>query len=336
MSDSFSHLLENYRNVRTLVLGANGFIGRWVGRLLAQAGSVLTLAVRNPMEAVEIFSAYQVYGHPYQIDLGDFRQVERLISDVKPAIIFNLAGYGVDPEECDEKLAYQINAELPSTICQILMDHRDVSWTGQAIVHAGTAAEYGRASGDLNEKTLPEPFLLYGMSKLKGTLQLKESCEALKLPGLTARLFTVYGPGEHAGRLFPSLQAVANSRKPLPLTSGFQKRDFTYVSEVAEGLLRLGLAEPLAGDWVNLATGKLNTIRDFVGVVAREYAIPRELLIFSAIPTREDEMHHDPVSVRRLKEWITWKPSMDIKAGVCDTRKFTQPGFRSACNILSQ
>ena len=49
------------------------------------------------------------------------------------------------------------------------------------------------------------------MSKLAGTKKLNEYCEAYQLAGLTARLFTVYGQGEHPGRLLPSLMDAAIS-----------------------------------------------------------------------------------------------------------------------------
>ena len=78
---------------------------------------------------------------------------------------------------------------------------------------------------------------------------------------VTARLFTVYGPGEHCGRLLPSLIEAARAEKPLELTAGTQLRDLTYVEDVAEGLLRLGLAQAEPGSVVNLATGHLTMVR---------------------------------------------------------------------------
>jgi uncharacterized protein YbjT (DUF2867 family) len=94
-------ILEAYRNIRVLVLGANGFIGRWVSRLLTRAGAQLSLAVRNPDLAKQIFMVYQVDGTLYRVDARELTQVESLFSMVKPQITFNLAGYGVDPRERD-------------------------------------------------------------------------------------------------------------------------------------------------------------------------------------------------------------------------------------------
>ena len=52
--------------------------------------------------------------------------------------------------------------------------------------------------------------------------------------------------------------------KPVALTGGDQRRDFTYVEDVAEGMLRLGLVRTPASGPVNLATGALESVRGFV------------------------------------------------------------------------
>ena len=59
-----------------------------------------------------------------------------------------------------------------------------------------------------------------------GTNNLSHFCKAFGIKGLTARLFTVYGPGEHAGRLLPSLWETAKTGKPISLTTWEQKRGF--------------------------------------------------------------------------------------------------------------
>jgi UDP-glucuronate decarboxylase len=130
-------------------------------------------------------------------------------------------------------------------------------------------------------------------------------------------LFTVYGPGEHAGRLLPSLREAARSAGVVPLTAGAQRRDFTYVEDVADGLLRLGLVDhAFAPRALNLATGELHGVREFVEIAARELGIDRSRLQFGALPTRTEEMAHDPVSIESLSALVGWRPSTSIAEGV--------------------
>jgi nucleoside-diphosphate-sugar epimerase len=250
------------------------------------------------------------------VDLARDDGVEPVFQAFRPAIIFNLAGYGVDQAERDEALSKRLNTDLPREICEAAAIWKDPSWVGQHIVHVGSALEYGVVGGDLHEDGPTQPTTLYGRSKLCGTRQVMESCGKLGMRGLTARLFTVYGPGEHDTRLLPSLIRAAKSGQRLDLTEGAQLRDFTYVEDVAEGLLRLGVSRAEQGLVVNLATGCLSSVRNFVEIAAHELGIPSTQLGFGRLPTRAEEMRHSPVSVSRLREMISFVPSASIEAGV--------------------
>ena len=114
------------------------------------------------------------------------------------------------------------------------------------------------------------------------------------LRGVTARLFTVYGPGETPERLLPSLIQAAKAGRPQRLTSGHQKRDFTYVEDAAEGLLRLGQSSAEPGAVINLATGRLTPVRGLVRIAADVLNIPAENLEFGALSDRPEEMSHSP------------------------------------------
>jgi nucleoside-diphosphate-sugar epimerase len=255
-------------------------------------------------------------GQIFEVDLARPRGVEKVLEAFRPAIVFNLAGYGVDQTERDETLSKRLNGDLPLEICQAAAIWKDESWQGQHIVHVGSALEYGVVGGDLQEDGPAQPTTVYGRSKLRGTQQVIESCGKLGMRGLTARLFTVYGPGEHATRLLPSLIRAANTRQRLDLTEGAQLRDFTYVEDVAEGLLRLGVSPAEHGLVVNLATGSLSSVRSFVEIAARLLEIPAAKLGFGALATRGEEMRHDPVSVLRMREMTGFVPSVSIETGV--------------------
>jgi nucleoside-diphosphate-sugar epimerase len=199
---------------------------------------------------------------------------------------------------------------------------QDQNWGGQQIVHIGSALEYGTTDGDLSEDSLPTPTTAYGQTKLAGTQVLSEYNARIQLKGMTARLFTVYGPGEHAGRLLPSLINMATNGQSLELTAGLQERDFIYVGDVAEGLLRIGSTASTNISIVNLATGHLLAVRGFIEIVADSLSIPAGKLNFGVIPTREEEMQHAPVAVSRLKQLTDWLPQTEVRQGIHKTMDF--------------
>ncbi len=318
-----SEPLAQYHGIQAIVLGASGFIGRWVARALSRCGANVSLVVRDHLAAGKIFSKYGIDGEVCRLDLRDREAVRKLFARVRPAIIFNLAGYGVDPLERDKETAYCINTQLVQTVCEILSESQEAEWTGQRVIHVGSALEYGEIDGDLDEDSVPRPTTLYGKSKLAGTNLLTRCCREQGIKGLTVRLFTVYGPGEHDGRLLPSLLKAAETGQPVLLTAGVQKRDFTYVGDVANGLLRLGLtatAEP--GEVVNLATGQLTSVRSFVEAAASILRIPSDKLRFDSRPTRAEEMQHSAVTIERLRQLTGWEPPTSVAEGICKTQCF--------------
>jgi UDP-glucose 4-epimerase len=105
-----------------------------------------------------------------------------------------------------------------------------------------------------------------------------------------------------------------------------QKRDFTYVEDAAEGLLRLGVSQAEPGIVVNLATGKLTCVREFIEIAARVMGIPQENLRFGEVPTRVEEMSHEPVTVERLKRTTGFVPPTGIEEGIRRTLENTRKG----------
>jgi UDP-glucose 4-epimerase len=315
-------ILDSYQGVQVLVLGATGFIGRWVTRYLCLSKAVVFAVVKDEAKASQVFRRYGINARTVKADLSNLDTVLDILERCHPEIVFNLAGYGVNPAERDERLAYLLNASLVEEICSWMRKHLHRNWKGQSLIHVGSALEYGNISGDLSEDSLPRPTTLYGKSKLAGSQIVRELGQFSDIKCLTARLFTVYGPGEHLNRLLPSLIRVAQTGESLPLTAGLQKRDFTYIEDIAEGLLRLGLSVGRPGEIVNLATGELHEVREFVKIAAQILSIVQDKLLFNEIPTRSEEMQHDPVNIDRLGELTQWYPDTSIQEGILRTKQF--------------
>ena len=314
-------LLDTYGGAPCAVLGASGFIGRWLTRHLSRCGADLLLLVRDARTTSDFCREADIDdARIVAIDLADHRALADAIRATRPAIVFNLAGYGVDPAERDPAAAELINSQLPQALAEIVASIEHRVWPGQQLVHVGSALEYGTASGFLDESGPATPTTLYGQTKLAGTLAVQEAARQLGIRAVVARLFTVYGLGEHAGRLLPSLLQAAATSAPLPLTEGLQKRDFNYVEDVAEGLLRLGASPSASGRIVNLATGRLTSVRDFIDTAAGILSIPRQNLLYGALPARPEEMSHAGVLISELIRITDWSPATSIAHGVALTQ----------------
>lgn len=308
-----------FRDAPILVLGATGFIGGWMVRELRRRGARLHLAVRDLDAARRLLSIDTPDRFFHEVDLERKGSAAEMIRRLRPRVVFNLAGYGVDRAERDPSRAQRMNTGLPEELALAVADLG--SWAKlapdmPALIHVGSALEYGEIGGDLAEDSTPAPATLYGRTKLEGTLAVKRVCSVRASRGLTARLFSVFGPGEHPGRLLPTLIRSIETTGRIALTTGTQQRDFCYVEDVAESLANLACAEALPGEIVNVASGRLTSVRQFVEATASLASIDPARLDFGSVPLREEEMCHEPVRVQRLRELIGRVPSFDLHQGI--------------------
>ena len=303
---------------RALVLGASGFIGYWLSRALRAQGAHVTCAVRSH-EAAERLTKEHLGQVIVRRDLADLDALEEWLPALRPSVVFNLSGYGVDRGERDESTADLLNHRLVERLARVIAALPHDEWVGLRLLHAGSALEYGTTGGVLAEDSPCVPTTVYGRTKLAGTEALQRVVRETGLDAVVARLFTVYGPGEHAGRLLPSILEAARSGTPLLLSEGSQRRDFAYVEEVTEGMLRLAVSEVKPGEVVNLATGAMHSVRDFVEASAAVLRVEPALIRFGALPSRTDDMEHEGVSVSRLRACTAWAPADDITEGVVRT-----------------
>jgi nucleoside-diphosphate-sugar epimerase len=241
-----------------------------------------------------------------------------LLNWLRPHVVINAIGYGVDATERDEEAAERLNTRFVAELAQALLDAEVAlpAWSGPRLLHLGSAFEYGSVAGPLNEETECHPLSVYGRTKLEGTRLIEGLYASAGLRAATARVATVYGPGEHPHRLLPTLAALATTGDSLPLTGGAQERDFTFVADVAEGLARLAVSDTPPPPIVNLATGQLLSVRGFVECVRKTIGLPSDRVIFGAVPYREDEVWQGPIVVDCLEGILNWRPGTSLAEGI--------------------
>ena len=147
---------------------------------------------------------------------------------------------------------------------------------GLRVVGVGSCLEYGRGGGPHRETDLLAPHAAYSQSKAA----LAQYFGAH--PGLTwARLFHLFGPGEHPTRLVPTVLHALENRHPVALRPAHIRRDWLTVEEAAVGLAWLVRQTP--GGAVNLCAGQSWSLQEFLEPTAALFQ-GTELLHFGARP----------------------------------------------------
>lgn len=288
-----------------LVVGATGFVGAHVCAAFAAAGAVVHALGPTRAEVERVAALHGVGLVPVAGLLDDAAAAARLVRRVAPDVIVNCAGYGVRRGEDDPALLARVNTELPVWLA--------AASARPVLVHVGSGAEYGDVGGHLPEEGPARPVTPYGEAKLAGTRALLAAARGAVV---VVRPFTVYGPGEAAGRLLPTLLAAAASGADVPLGDGLARRDFTYVGDVAEAVLRLAAASNGRTEIVNVATGVLTSVAEFAETAAAVLGIPAGRLRFGALPSGRFDVVHDTIAVARLRRRVSWVPPTTPRAGV--------------------
>lgn len=308
--DAYGHRTRVMTPPRAIgLIGGSGFLGRWVAHRAEVAGYRVEVAARNAGYTRDRLEGW-CRASIAEVDLTNDGALGAWCSSVRPVCLVNAAGYGVDPRERENDLAEEVNVLLPTRVLRALAG----SCPEARYIHLGSAQEYGAVGGDLQEEGPTAPTTLYGRTKLQGTREVLRAARELGASAVVARLFTVFGEGESSYRLFPTLLRAASGEGSVPLTEGFQQRDFACAGEVATAVLDLATwpGSTALGLVVNVACGALHSVRDFVLEVARQKGIAPARLAFGAVPTRSDEMQHDAVNVSRLRGMLgrTLTPSL--------------------------
>ncbi len=158
----------------------------------------------------------------------------------------------------------------------------------------------------------------YQITKLLGELYCNFFHNYYKLPVAIARYFNVYGPGEIPGayrNVIPNFIWWALQKKPLPITgTGEETRDFTFVDDIIDGTLRLGVVPEAVGDAFNLASEKETKVIDLAGIINTITKNPNGVKL---TPRRDwDLISRRRASIAKAKKVLGYQPKMAINKGI--------------------
>jgi nucleoside-diphosphate-sugar epimerase len=302
---------------RLLITGASGFVGsHCLAPLLARGYEVHAVSTGPHAPAG---APSEVRWH--QADLLDPRQAVGLVRRVRPTHLLHLAWVVAPGTYRTSPLNWQwANASL--TMLEAFAAHG-----GRRAVMGGSCAEYGSPPGVCVEHETPLcPRTLYGASKSALSLMLPVLARQVGVESAAwARMFYLYGPGEHPSRLVPSVIRALSQGEPMPCTHGEQVRDFLYVADAADALAAV-LDSSVAGP-VNVASGQPISLRTLLSSIGAQLGRP-ELLRFGERSAPPDEPPRLVADVTRLARDVGWTPGVSLEDGLRRTIAWwrSQPG----------
>ena len=239
--------------MRILVTGSAGFIGNALAlRLLARGDEVAGLDNLNPYYDVALKEARlaRIASHPAfteaRVALEDGPAVEELFRRFRPSRVVHLAAQAGVRHSLDQPRVYVTSNVMGFTNILEGCRHGGV----EHLVFASTSSVYGlntRMPFSVHDPA-DHPVSLYAATKKANEAMAHAYSHLFRLPATGLRFFTVYGPwGRPDMALFKFTRAIL-AREPIDLyNNGDMRRDFTYVDDIVEGVVRV-LDRPPAPD----------------------------------------------------------------------------------------
>jgi len=250
-----------------------------------------------------------------------------------PEIVFHLAAFFANQNSVDYP---EISAEV-DIIGQIkLLEYSRLAKLQRFVYASSGCAIYG----SYPQLPLKEDFISmhittpYQINKMTGEMYCNFYHNHYELPIVNCRFFNSYGPGEVPGQyrnVIPNFIYWAMKGIPLPITgTGEETRDFTYVLDLVQGLIKAGYYEKAIGENFNLAAGREISIKDMANLVI-EATGSKTGIVFKQ-RRKWDTKPRLLASIDKAEKLIGYKPIVDFKEGFKDNIEW----FKDNWNKIEQ
>ena len=266
-----------------LVTGGAGFIGSHLAEELVRRGHRVRVA--DSLVTGRRSNLDHIPGVEFmEGDLADLDVARRAVDGVD--FVLHQAAIPSVPRSVQDPIASN-RANVDGTL-NVLVASRDAGV--RRVVFAGSSSAYGDTPTLPKREDMPtRPLSPYALQKVVGEQYLQMFTRLYGLETVSIRYFNVFGPRQdpsspYSGVISVFATALLDGRAPTIYGDGEQTRDFTYIANVVDGVLRAVEADEASGEVINVATSgrvSLNvlfeTMRRLIGVdVTPVYAAPRK------------------------------------------------------------
>lgn len=309
-------------NLKFLVTGAAGFIGMYTAkRLLEQGHQVVGLDNLNNYYEPELKQYRLAQLTPFenftfvQLDLADREGMAELFSGEKFDRVIHLAAQAGVRYSIENPFAY-VDSNLVGmmTILEGCRNHNV-----KHLVYASSSSVYG-----MNDKIpfseddqVDNPVSLYAATKKANELMAHSYAKLYKIPVTGLRFFTVYGP---AGRpdMAPWLftEAILQDKPIKVFNHGKMMRDFTYIDDIVEGIIRIQDKAPSSDipyNLFNIGNNEPIQLSRFISAIETATGKSAQKIMLEMQPGDVERTYAD---TSRLEAAVGYKPQTEIEHGI--------------------
>jgi UDP-glucose 4-epimerase len=302
-----------------LVTGGAGFIGSHLVEGLTAAGYRVRVLDNFLTGQRSNFAGVAPSPEIIDGDVGDAAAVERAMNGV--GLVFHLAALASVQQSVDNPAAtHQTCATGTLNILDAARRHQV-----KRIVYAASSSAYGIPIADVQTEADPlTPLSPYAAAKLAGELYMQAFATTYGLETVRLRFFNIFGPRQRADSPYSGVialfsAALTGGRTPTIFGDGLQSRDFTYVTDVVQALLKAATAANVAGNVYNVGTGQSVSLLELIAALNRQLGTNVTAL---HAPGRAGDVRHSRADISRTRRDLGYEPHVKFEDGLAETLRW--------------
>jgi nucleoside-diphosphate-sugar epimerase len=309
-----AYLNKECKGKTIFVTGGAGFLGSEIVRQISASGG-------TPIVYDNLSSGKKKFIQNYprvKIIKGDVKNRSTIHKAIqKSQYIINLAALPFIPDSFHyPQEFFEVNTNGTLNLILESIDHKKI----KNFVHISTSEVYGSAKKspmDENHPILPQS--TYAVSKLAGEKAVFTMHKEHDFPAVMIRPFNTYGPNITQPYIIPEIiMQVLGKNSKIKLGNINAERDFTFVSDTANGIIRALFSKKAIGETINLGSGRSHKIKDIVKSVSS--ILEKKV----TITTNKDRLRPFDVNKlvcdnRKAKKILDWEPKITFDEGLKST-----------------
>ena len=306
------------KNKEVLVTGGCGFIGSEIVKQLSQIGANVTI-IDNLSSGKEKYIQGLSNVKLITADLLDDDAIESIVKD-KEYVINNAALPFIPDSYYIPKKFFDVNVNATISLALAVIKEKKA----KRFVHISSSEIYGTARYtpmDENHQTTPQS--TYAVSKLAGERVVFTLYKEHNLPAVIIRPFNSFGPNITQPYIIPEIITQIMKGDVVKLGNLNAKRDLTYVSDTARGIILSLVKEGVIGEVINIGSQRSYSIKDLVSLISE--------IMGKKVSIEVDSSRFRPYDVdtlicnyERATKLLGWKPEITIREGLEKTIEWTK------------